>query len=298
VGRLTQHYQLVDLKLEAQGVILSDESDDLRQLTPIPLGDISIVDLNRSSEREETADCSKKRRFSASVRTDNAHETTPIELERDAGQDGIFSSRQIDAEVVYCKEHWRGLSARNFIRIHEPLPQRRVSSAMSKWISKLSVVLLVVTVSGGCDSQEAQREFEADANLPPSGIAVTDENGTILQDDPDDWRTSPAFAGVVRFEPAYANPTAGNLVTVPVVVQQFNALPGGLELRGFDDTDRLVLLDDLPQATQPGSYTFVFSPSQFSVSGNLSSIRGLHRVFVFGILGSSEVVSYGDIQVD
>ncbi len=167
-------------------------------------------------------------------------------------------------------------------------------------IQRLSFIalFLLAAAAAGCDSQEAQLEFENDANKPPDGIVVTDENGTIVTDDPDDWRTSPSFAGTVRFEPAYANPTAaGDLITVPVIVQQFNALPGGLELRGFDDTGKLTLLDDLPQATQPGAYTFVFSPSQFSPAGNLAAVRGLHRVFVFGIRGSSQVISYGDILV-
>jgi hypothetical protein len=167
-------------------------------------------------------------------------------------------------------------------------------------IQRLSFIALFLfaAAAGGCDSQEAQLEFENDANMPPDGIVVTDEDGTIISDDPDDWRTSPSFAGIVRFDPAYANPTAGDLITVPVIVQQFNALPGGLELRGFDDTGRLTLLDDLPQATQPGAYTFVFSPSQFSITGDLAAARGLHRVFVFGIRGSSEIISYGDILVN
>ena len=163
--------------------------------------------------------------------------------------------------------------------------------------ASLVALFLFAAAAIGCDSQEAQLEFENDANMAPSGIVVTDEGGTIINDDPDDWRTAPSFAGIVRFEPAYANPTAGDLVTVPVIVQLFNALPGGLELRGFDDTDRLTLLDDLPQATQPGAYAFVFSPSQFSITGNLAAVRGLHRVFVFGIRGSSQVISYGDILV-
>lgn len=163
--------------------------------------------------------------------------------------------------------------------------------------SHFTAVMLLAAALAGCDSQEAQLEFENDANMPPSGIVVTDDNGTIISDDPDDWRTSPSFAGIVRFDPAYANPTSGDLITLPVVVQQFNALPGGLELRGHDDTGRLTLLDDLPQATQPGAYAFIFSPAQFSATGDLNSVRGLHRVFVFGIRGASEVVSYGDILV-
>ena len=161
-------------------------------------------------------------------------------------------------------------------------------------------VFLLLSLGGmlfGCDSSEDQAEFQADSSLPPSGIVVTDENGTILQDDPDDWRTSPAFAGIVRFDPAYANPTVGELMTLPVIVQDFNALPGGLALRAFDDQGRLRLVAALPQATQPGVYTFVFSAAQFCQTCDATQLKGLHRVFVFGIGGTSEVVSYGDIEV-
>ena len=158
-------------------------------------------------------------------------------------------------------------------------------------------LLIAAVLSAGCDSNQSQLEFEDDANMPPSGIVFTDEDGNIVQDDPDDWRTSPAFAGIVRFDPAYPNPTFSNLITITVIVQQFNELPGGLQLRGFDDTGRLVLLDDLPQATQPGAYTFVFSPSQFSVTGDLNAATGLHRVFIFGLRGTNEAISYGDILI-
>lgn len=169
-------------------------------------------------------------------------------------------------------------------------------------IFRFAPVLLILFAA--CDSQEAQNQFEDEAGRAPSGIVRTnadgriavDGNGKEIENDLDDWRTAPNFAGVVRFDPAYPNPTAGDLVTLPVVVQQFNSLAGGLVLRGFDDTDRLVRLDELPQATQPGSFTFVFSPSQFSVSGDIGAARGLHRVFVFDVRG--EIVSYGDIRVE
>jgi len=156
----------------------------------------------------------------------------------------------------------------------------------------------------GCDSQGAQNKFEDDAARGPSGIVWTtpdgriavDANGDEIENDLDDWRTAPNFAGIVRFDPAYPNPSPDILITLPVLVQQFNALAGGLVLRGYDDTNRLVRLDELPQATQPGSFTFVFSPRQFSSAGDISVARGLHRVFVFDIRG--EIVSYGDIRVE
>ncbi len=165
-------------------------------------------------------------------------------------------------------------------------------------------MLVSLLFIASCDSQQAQNQFEDDAGQTPSGIVRTTDDGRIavdgsgkeIENDLDDWRTAPNFAGVVRFDPAYPNPTAGDLVTVTVLVQQFNSLSGGLVLRGYDDTGRLIRLDELPQATQPGSFTFVFSPRQFSVAGDLGVASGLHRVFVFDVRG--EIVSYGDILVE
>jgi hypothetical protein len=165
-------------------------------------------------------------------------------------------------------------------------------------------VALVSLLLYGCDSQEEQNRFEDDAARPPSGIVRTTADGRIavdgdgveIENDLDDWRTAPYFAGIVRFDPAYPNPSTGDLITLPVLVQQFNSLTGGLVLRGYDNLGRLVRLDDLPQATQPGSYTFVFSPAQFAVGGDLGAARGLHRVFVFDVTG--EITSYGDVLVD
>jgi hypothetical protein len=156
----------------------------------------------------------------------------------------------------------------------------------------------------GCDTADQQRDFEDDANSPPSGIVrtdeggrlVTDQNGDPVEDDREDWRTAPAFAGVVRFEPVYPNPTSGTIVTLPIIVTEFNALPGGLILRAFNDANVFVRLDEVPAASQPGSYTMFFNPGQFVVSGDVTAARGLHRLFVFDLRGA--VVTYGDILVE
>jgi hypothetical protein len=170
----------------------------------------------------------------------------------------------------------------------------------TRWIWPVTAFLIVA----GCDTADEQRNFEDDANGPPSGIVRTDEGGRLVvddtgspvEDDRDDWRTAPAFAGVVRFDPAYPNPTTGTIVTVPVVVTEFNALPGGLILRAFNDANVFVRLDEVPEASQPGSYTLFFSPGQFVVSGDIRAARGIHRLFVFDLRGS--VVTYGDILVE
>ncbi len=155
-----------------------------------------------------------------------------------------------------------------------------------------------------CDTSDLQEDFRREAEGLPSGITRTDDGGRIVLDgsgkplevDSTDWRTAPAYTGRVRFDPAYPNPTRGELVTIPFVVPFSNALPGGLLVRGFSNAGRFVLLDEVPDAAQTGSWSFVFSPTQLSASGDVSGIVGLHRLFVFDFKG--ELVSYGDLRIE
>ncbi|MFT5144172.1 MAG: hypothetical protein ACI80V_000659 [Rhodothermales bacterium] len=141
---------------------------------------------------------------------------------------------------------------------------------------------------GGCDTQKAINEFEEEAALVPVGYTKTDRDGIILTSDDDDWRTSPLFFGKVRVDPAYPNPVPSGVVTVPVTVLEFNAVQGGLVLRARDGTGRLVAVDDIPDAANPGGYIFQFAPA-------ILAQTGLIRVFVLDRIGN--LISYGDIRV-
>lgn len=154
------------------------------------------------------------------------------------------------------------------------------------------LLLLVLTCSvitvAGCDSQEAQDDFVQDAGATPEGFARTDETGRILDDDENDWRIAPIYGGKVRFDPAYPNPVAGNFVTIPVTILEFNSIQGGLTLRARDASGNLRTLDDILDTSDPGAYIFRFSPA-------LLNRTGLVRIFIFDRLG--ELVSYGDLMI-
>lgn len=160
---------------------------------------------------------------------------------------------------------------------------------MIREFRSILLVLLITATLAGCDSQEQQNNFVDDAGLAPSGFARTDDTGRILDDDMDDWRTAPVFAGKVRFDPAYPNPVGGEFVTIPVTVLEFNAVQGGLVVRARDGAGDLRLLDEIPTTSDPGAYVFRFSPV-------ILARDGLVRVFIFDTLG--ELVTYGDLQLD
>ena len=140
----------------------------------------------------------------------------------------------------------------------------------------------------GCDTQGRQDDFVDDAGRTPEGYTGTNELGGIVSEDRDDWRTSPIYAGKVRVDPAFPNPSFGPFVTIPVSVLEFDAVQGGIVLRAEDGQGSLRLLDEVLDATQPGAYVLRFSPP-------LLGRTGLIRLFVFDRLG--ELISYGDLQI-
>ncbi len=150
-------------------------------------------------------------------------------------------------------------------------------------------VLLLSSLLVSCDSVNQQEAFAEAANRAPEGFVQTNEGGEVISEDEDDWRTSPFFRGRIRIEPAYPNPSSGSFVTIPITILDFNAFRGSLVLRGFNTSNRFILLDEIPNASDPGVYVFNFSTTLFGA-------KGLQRVFIFDTLG--ELISYGDIMVE
>lgn len=153
----------------------------------------------------------------------------------------------------------------------------------------LLLVLVALVLQAGCDSQGQQDEFADDASAPPNGFVRTEDGSEIISDDLDDWRTAPVYAGKVSIRPAFPNPAAvDDFITVPFSVTAFGSVRAPLRLEVLRD-GRLVRLDEVDRAGDPGSYAFTFSAASFGRTG-------LHRVYVFD--GGGEIVSYGDVMVE
>ncbi len=67
---------------------------------------------------------------------------------------------------------------------------------------------MLVLLGVSCGQDDDQREFEQEAFQLPDGITETEGNGSIISEDPDDWRTSPFFQGLVFVDPAFPNPVS------------------------------------------------------------------------------------------
>lgn len=150
--------------------------------------------------------------------------------------------------------------------------------------------MIIGFLGSGCDSQRDEIDaFIASANRAPMGFVRTDEIGTVIEEDRDDWRVSPIFAGRVSVSPAYPNPVSSGFVTIPVTVRDFSSVRGGLALWARDVSGRLRVLDEIPGADQPGVYVFNFAAA-------LIGRTGLVRLFILD--GTQEIVSYGDLLIE
>jgi|SRR5690606_5888424 hypothetical protein len=156
-------------------------------------------------------------------------------------------------------------------------------------ISTIFVVFCTAFTLSACDTQAEQDEFADRASLPPSGYTQTTIDGEIVSVDEDDWRTAPIYGAAVVVDPAYPNPFSEGFVYVPVYVRFSDSVRGGLVLRAYNNSGRLITLGSLPEAYQQGSYAFNFSPG-------LIGRKGLVRLFIFD--ASSELVSYGDLFIE
>ncbi|MCC5932927.1 MAG: hypothetical protein LAT75_06990 [Candidatus Cyclonatronum sp.] len=170
---------------------------------------------------------------------------------------------------------------------------------LSRLFIWLALALGSVTLLSCSSTDDAQRDFEREAFRTPSGITETDASGNIISSDPDDWRVGPLFAGFVEVQqPAYPNPTTGQIVTIEMLITGLGAV-NGLDVLTLDDRNFFKRLFFDERRPLPVGFTqIIINPVQFAPggSGTISGARGLHRVFVFD--GRENLITYGDIRVD
>lgn len=162
-------------------------------------------------------------------------------------------------------------------------------------LSRLIFLLPVFLVMLSCTNNDAQSEFEQRAYSQPEGITQTDQSGEIDGDeDPDDWRTSPFYAGLAEIDPAYPNPLLYNETATLDVYLNGASSTSILELGYFDFQDRWTQID-LEQDVLEFSVSSLTIDPQFFGS-NASLARGTYRVIVFD--GNQRVITYGDITIE
>ncbi len=163
----------------------------------------------------------------------------------------------------------------------------------------LPIYLFILLFLSGCGQDDEQRKFEQQAFQSPSGITKT-ENGVPDSEDPDDWRTSPFFSGLIEITPPYPNPVlVSDQLTIEVNVSGIDAVSGLTVAVLIPDGDRSnirVLRTVNENPLPPGLTTINLNPVQFGRFNNPESARGLHRIFFYD--NRENIISYGDIRVE
>jgi hypothetical protein len=173
---------------------------------------------------------------------------------------------------------------------------------------KIQILFFLIFVGGclliaGCSKSNDQRDFENHAiSTQPEGITRTNANGETIDEDPDDWRISPFYSGLIQVEtPAYPNPVAYNssnlridLYLTPnieranrIEVYAFR-LPGENNIYGPLD-----VLEDLSSLSS--IETINLSGEHVANSSGGSQASGIYRILIYD--GRSNLISYGDVEV-
>jgi|GEM_PF-177504 len=163
-----------------------------------------------------------------------------------------------------------------------------------------AILILFLFATAGCGQDDDQREFEQEAFQLPDGITETKGNGDVISEDPDDWRTSPFFQGLIFVEPAFPNPVT--------ISDQLNL---EIDITGFDAVSGLtvtVLIDNAANAPfrtlytinenplPPGFTSININPLELGRFNNPESARGIHRLIIFD--NRQNIISYGDVIVE
>lgn len=156
-----------------------------------------------------------------------------------------------------------------------------------------------------CSKSDDQRQFENEAWTTPENITKTDSHGNIEQTDPDDWRISPVYSGLIRVDnPAYPNPTpynSSNLkIELYVTSLQFFEFTNSIEVYAFkfpDDSNIYNPIDIIQDLSSSSSlFSINLSGQLIANSSGGGNSSGIYRILIFDE-GRRNLITYGDIEI-
>ncbi len=156
----------------------------------------------------------------------------------------------------------------------------------------ICIFLFLLLVISGCNQNSDQRDFERQAFSEPSGITETDQNGRVINNDPDDWRIAPFFQGDIELiSPPFPNPVQTNdRLTINIQVNFLDRI-SGIYIRVFR-FNSFYQIDDRPQVST-GITTFTIDPNV--IAGGNPNPQGRYRLIIQD--ENENVITYGDIEI-
>jgi hypothetical protein len=157
------------------------------------------------------------------------------------------------------------------------------------------VFLITLSLIAGCGQSDDQRKFEQQALQPANGFTRTAPDGTVIENDPDDWRVAPFFQGLVEISPAYPNPVlTNNQVTIEFFVTGIESVMGLEVFVRYDDGSFRLIYDNDTAPFQTGLTLVQINPLE--LGKNSPGELGLYRVIFFD--RNENIITYGDIMVE
>jgi hypothetical protein len=296
VGGPAEEHKVTHAQVERERGGLSNESERSGQIACPPGPDGPPAKIKPAVIGQQTGQGPQQRRLSAAVRPEKPYPFAGRDREAHTAQD--FRAPESDAQVVPDYERCtiricRSFHSRRYVRT-SPHPKRLIfcgvhacmKSLASRAAGALALLMMALPLSG-CSSRDLQAEFVEDAMRAPSSFTRTNQDGEILEDDPDDWRTSPLHRGLVLVRPVFPNPSAGEQVTLEFQILHRDAVASPVRLT---TVDALGFYQEIPQTRvinvrDPGHYVMRFHPAAFGAPG-------LYRLYLFD--GRQDLISYGD----
>lgn len=156
----------------------------------------------------------------------------------------------------------------------------------------------------GCSKSDDQREFENQSLSSPGNYTATPTAGEITNEDPDDWRISPMYRGLLNigtgissFEPPYPNPLDFNQdLTITIYLSNIDNLDR-IEVYSFENVSDagkapIAVRDDI---SPPTLVTIRLNGQELSGKTGGSQANGIYRIRILD--GDFNVITYGDIKI-
>lgn len=154
----------------------------------------------------------------------------------------------------------------------------------------------------GCSKSDDQREFENEALAEPRGITEVDTQGNVIDADPDDWRISPMYRGLITMgtpdnQPPFPNPLSFNQrLEINIYIRSLETL-NRFEVYSFKqpteaNSPAIAIRENISTTTL---VTLNLSGQIISGSSGGSQASGLYRIVIYD--GQQNVITYGDIQI-